>query len=354
MKKKKGIASWVAVSICSVFLLALLFLMSGIAVCAEKPAAPSKTYNWKMTAFFPKGNTTNRSVADFINNLEQRSNGAVKITFYESTLGAMTDHWDMAKGNVVQLAYLAEAAAPGRLPIITLQTLPFEFDSVAEGMNASNEMWKAGYLKEVTDSFHLVAFFPNLHIQTLFFRNKKVTKLEDMKGLKIRAASSLIGKTVTALGAAGVNMPGSELYMALQTGVIDGFVTGADFIPDQKLYEVAKYALQEPLFAGVFFLVMNKELWNSLPKDLQTLIDKTAAESSEKFTTKIFPPEQQQTWDTMVAKKMEVYRLSPDEKARWKQAVASIGDSYVQEQSAKGFPAKAALELMRKVAAGKK
>jgi TRAP-type transport system periplasmic protein len=352
MKKKRGIASWVAASVWTILFVAFLTFLGAATVSAGEPS--SKTYNWKMTSYFSPGTRTNNPPLDFIKTLEERSKGAVKISFYEGTLGAPPDHWEMCRGNAIQLAFIADVANPGRLPMVTLMDFPFEFDSVVETMTAANEMWKAGYFKEITDNFHLVGFMPNLHIQTLFFRNKKVTSMADMKGLKIRAAGSMIGKTVTALGGQGVSMPAMEIYMAMQTGVIDGFITGADYIGDQKLYEVTKYALREPMSAGIFIIVMNKETWNSLPKDIQTLIDKTAAEVGANWTKKN-QVAAENDWVNMGTKmKMEVYKLSPEERARWKKATAPLIEAYVQEQTAKGLPAKAALELMRKVAEGKK
>src|SRR4030043_1676612 len=84
------------------------FAFSSLSLVAEKALAQQKTYNWKMTAWFPAGHNENRHLIQFIEKMKQRTDGAVKITIYESTLGAPTDHWDMLKTNAVQLAFLAE------------------------------------------------------------------------------------------------------------------------------------------------------------------------------------------------------------------------------------------------------
>jgi TRAP-type C4-dicarboxylate transport system substrate-binding protein len=338
------------VSICMVLMFASIALIAEKAVCAEKAPilALSQTYNWKMTAWFPAGHNENRHLIQFIDKMKQSTDGKVKITIYESTLGAPTDHWDMLKGNVIQFAFLAEGYSIGRMPVGTLYNLPFEFTNYNDMFRIYNEWMKAGYLREMTDNFKILYFKPT-SFQQLFLRNKKVTTLEGLKGLKVRALSGLQGQTIAALGAAGVSMSGGETYMGLQTGVIDGTITGIDNVVDRKFYEVCKYALQMPIYSGIWVVSMNKETWNSLPKELQTLIDDVSEEvgAAEKKRTL---DADNAYWETTRKAGVEVYTISPEEQARWKKATASVDDKYLQEWAAKGHPVKEALEMMRKMA----
>lgn len=282
--------------ICLVFVSVFLPLLAEDVFSADAPK-----YNWKMTSFFPSGMAMNRPIVEFARTLEQRTNGAVKITLYEGTLGAPGDHWDMLKRNAIQIAYTGEANNPGRLPVLGLTNLPFEFPDLSLEGTVANEWLKAGYLKELTDNFKVVGFLP-LTLQNMFLSKKKVVTLSDLKGLKIRSASGTQGKVVSALGATGVSMPGGETYMALQTGVIDGTVTGVDYFVDNKFYEICKYALQNPIYGGVFILIMNKESWDSLPKDLQTIIDQVSRDVAAK-STKMLTDEAQQRWNILREKK---------------------------------------------------
>jgi TRAP-type C4-dicarboxylate transport system substrate-binding protein len=79
-------------------LIALLSIVAGGAEAAEKSppvVSLSKTYNWKMTAWFPAGHDDNKQLIQFIDTLNKRTNGGVKVTLYEATLGSPNDHWDM-------------------------------------------------------------------------------------------------------------------------------------------------------------------------------------------------------------------------------------------------------------------
>jgi TRAP-type C4-dicarboxylate transport system substrate-binding protein len=345
MKRKKVLS----LVICFSALVGFLFIATGNSYAASPATISlSKTFNWKMTAFFPAGHNENKQLVQFIDILNKRTNGAVKISLYESTLGSPNDHWDMLRNNAVQLAFLAEGYSVGRMPVGSLLNLPFEFTNMSDMYKTYAEWLKAGYLKEMTDNFKVVFYKPTM-FQHFFFRNKKVTKLEDFKGLKVRALSGLQGQAITALGATGVSMPGGELYMAMQTGVIDGTVTGVDNVIDRKFYEVAKYGLRTPVYSGIWIVAMNKEVWNSLPKELQVLMEEIGQEIQGAEQKRTLDAEKTY-WDTVRQKGMEVYDLPPDEIVRWKKATAAVDDKYVADWSAKGYPVKEALAVMRKIA----
>ena len=113
---------------------------------------------------------------------------------------------------------------------------------------------------------------PSEHV----FSKEQPAKQDDFKGMKIRRGGAVQCQAMTVLGASGVSMPGGEVYMALQTGVIDGAITGIDVANDGKFYEVAKNVLRQNLIFGMFVFLMNKETWSNLPPELQKLIDQTA------------------------------------------------------------------------------
>jgi TRAP-type transport system periplasmic protein len=343
--RRKGSCRMFA-GICVMFLFVLFVFFAGTAGSAERTVTLSKSYVWKMTSSFPPGHMLNRSAVEFAKAVEQATNGGVKITVYEGTLGAPPDHWEMVKKNAIQIAFMGEAHNVGRLPVISMTNLPFELPNTDVAMKVANEWMKAGYLKELTDNFKVLYLVPT-NLQSPFFRNKKVTAMADLKGIKLRSVSGIQGQTVAALGGSGVSLTGAEVYMALQTGIIDGTVTGVDFFVDTKLYESAKFALQQPIYGGMFMLVMNSEVWNSLPKELQSLMEQISLDVSVKDVKKR-NEEEMAYWEAVKKNKVEVYTISPDEVARWKKATENVADKYVQEWAGKGYPAKQALELMRK------
>ncbi|MEJ2030314.1 MAG: TRAP transporter substrate-binding protein DctP, partial [Maritimibacter sp.] len=96
----------------------------------------------------------------------------------------------------------------------------------------------------------------------------------DLNGLKIRVSGSAAAAAVEALGATPVQMPAGEIYNSLQTGLIDGVITGSSAIGDFKLDEVANsYTLGAPLGHIAFYVAMNAAKYNSLPAEQREAID---------------------------------------------------------------------------------
>lgn len=308
-----------------------------------------KTYNWKMISPMTTGQVTNRGLVELIKVLDQRTKGKVKITFYEGTLGAPTDAWDMTKNNAVQFAFTSDMYNTGRMPILSMVGLPMELPDAKSGWLTANEWLNAGYLKELTDNFK-VLWFQSSSPLSMYFRKQKPIKQDDFKGMKIRCGSSVQCQAMGLLGASGVSMPGGEVYMALQTGVVDGTITGIDVAVDRKFYEVAKYVLKQNLIFGMFVLLINKETWSGLPPELQKLIDQTArdvnvAEMERRYT------EDKTLVSTYEKRGGEFYEVSKEEFARWRQLMSGNSEKYTQELAAKGYPAKEALSMMRKITA---
>lgn len=140
--------------------------------------------------------------------------------------------------------------------------------------------------------------------------------------------------------------------MALQTGVIDGAITGIDMVNDRKLYEVTKYAPRLPLYGACFVLLMNKEVWNDLSKDLQMLVEQVSKDAANVELKKRID-EENSLWERIRQFGVDTYNISSQEQVRWKKATTGIADKYVSDIVAKGFPAKEALDLMRKVVSKK-
>jgi TRAP-type C4-dicarboxylate transport system substrate-binding protein len=318
-------------------------------ILISPPAFSADTYKWKMTSFAGAGPPINALPKKFIEVINERTNGAVEITLFENTLGSAKDHWEMLEKGATQMAYLSEGHSLGRMPVACLLNLPFELSDLGLIYDLCVEWMEAGYLKEITDHFKVLFYRPTNSID-LFLRDKKVTKMEDFRGLKIRALQGMQGRTVTALGAASVSMHGSELYMNLSTGVIDGLLTGPDYVYAVKLHEIAKYGLRWSFYTGLWLACMNKKVWDDLPKNLQNTIETVSHELWKEERTKVVAGERA-AWDDLQNKtKMEIYTIDPEEQARWRKATSTIANEYLDEWSAKGYPVKEAYAMMKEKA----
>lgn len=306
----------------------------------------SKTYHWKMTSFFSAGRPQNDILKKFIGMVEERTNNTITIKLFESTLGQPTDHWDMIKNGVFDLGYIADGYTLGKMPVGCLFNLPFQVTDIGTLYEVYGEWLEAGYLKEITDYFEILFYRPTPFMH-LFLKDKKVLTLEDIQKMKIRAIQGMQGKTVSALGASPVSLPGPDTYMSMATGVIDGTITGPDYVMATKLYEVVKYGLKMPVYAGLWIGVVNNEVWRNLPEDLQNIIKKVSREIAQTDRQQA-EANDKAAWEDLANKtKVEIYTISPEEQARWKNKTKQIAVDYLEEYSNKGYPVKEAYKMLQ-------
>jgi len=104
---------------------------------------------------------------------------------------------------------------------------------------------------------------------------KEVTKLEDLKGMKIRAVG-IYADYVKALGAAPVSIPYGEIYMAIKMGTIDGYLASSGALVSNKLGEVVKNYILPTCNSIGFVVAVNQKSWDALPEDIKRILDTSA------------------------------------------------------------------------------
>jgi C4-dicarboxylate-binding protein DctP len=155
--------------------------------------------------------------------------------------------------------------------------------------------------------------------------NKKLLLPADFRGLKMRIQSSkVLEAQMRALGAIPQVMAFSEVYQALQTGVVDGLENVPSNIWTQKFYEVVKYIAVSHHAHLSYAVVANKKFWEALPADVRPGLEKAMAETSDYFAS-IARKENDDALEAIKKSgKVQVYPLTPEERKSWVQAVLPV------------------------------
>ena len=120
-------------------------------------------------------------------------------------------------------------------------------------------------------------------IRQPLLKTKPITKLEDIKGIKMRTAETpLYVDLWNCLGASTVTSAWSEAYTLLQQGVADAVEADVTGLINQNLQEQAKYFSKIGHLGAIYCVFMNNDKWNSMPKDLQDIVQQCADESQAK------------------------------------------------------------------------
>ena len=311
-------------------------------------AVPGSAETVKLTYsnFFPPTHIQSKLAEAWCQEVEERTDGRVKVEYYAGqTLTKAAQCYDGTVQGISDIGFSVLAYTRGRFPVMSAVDLPLGYTSGKVATEIINLVYAKFKPKELSDTqvMYLHAHGPGLP----FTKDTAVEKLEDMKGLKFRGHGTS-AQVVSALGGTPVPKPMPETYQMLQKGVVDGGVYPMEASKGWKLGEVAHYctAAFSAAYTTSFFVVMNKDKWNSLPVDIQSTIAEINAEWAVKHG---------EAWDTSDMEGMvfflnnggQVIGLDSKESARWEAAVAPIVDDYIKTLNDKGFNGKEIVDYIK-------
>jgi C4-dicarboxylate-binding protein DctP len=148
--------------------------------------------------------------------------------------------------------------------------------------------------------------------------NKPLIKPEDFKGLKMRIqGSKVLDATARELGALPQIMAFSELYQALQTGVVDGEDNVPSNILTQKFYEVQKYLTVSYHGRLTYAMITNTKFWDGLPADVRQGLAQAAKETTDYFNETAAKDNVEALEKIKASGKIQVHVLTPEERKLW-------------------------------------
>ncbi|HPU31020.1 MAG TPA: TRAP transporter substrate-binding protein [Syntrophorhabdaceae bacterium] len=306
--------------------------------------AQENVINMNYAHFMPTVTKQAQLAEQWCKEVEKRTNGRVKIKFYPgSTLINAPLMYDGVVKGIADIGWSFLAYTRGKFPLSEVVDLPLGYKSGYVATKLANEFYKQFKPKELDDVkvMYLHAHGPGI----LLTAKKPVHKLEDLKGMKIRA-TGLSAKIVETLGGAPVGMPISDAYDTLRTGVVEGISVTVEALQQWKLADYIKYVTENygSAYTTTGFCIMNKKKWNSLPSDIQKIIEDINKEWIEKTG---------QLWDQLDKedkvfaenKGIKFISLSKEEDEKWASKVRPILDAYVKSMETKNLPGDKALKF---------
>jgi C4-dicarboxylate-binding protein DctP len=270
----------------------------------------------------PKGNGSEF----FAKRAGELTKGRVKVEVYpNSQLYKDKEEMEALQlGSVQMLAPSLSKFAPLGVKEFEVFDFPYIFDSFDELHKVQQGPVGKGLLAKLeAKGITGLAYWDNGFKS--FSANRKLQKPEDMRGLKMRIQSSkVLEAQMRALGALPQVLAFSEVYQALQTGVVDGTENPHSNLYSQKMNEVQKnVTITDHGFVG-YAVIVNKKFWDGLPADIRDQLTQAMADAT-RFTNE----QAKKDNDDALAKiratgKTEILTLSKDEKLAWKRALAKV------------------------------
>ncbi len=246
------------------------------ALLAAGIAAPAMAEELKFAHFVPPQHTITAAVIDpLTTGVAESSGGDLTIRTYPGgELGAgPLEQYVRALQGVADITFGLQGYTSSQFPKSMIVELP---GAIPDGMTGYDMLWNA------YDGGAIASEFPGTkplaiwvaEPNVMIMKDHEVRTPGDLAGLKIRVAGATAAEVVTTLGASPVQMPITQVYNALQTGLIDGVFTGSSAILDFKLDEVANsYTTGASLGRVSFYVVMNGAKYDSLSAEQKAALD---------------------------------------------------------------------------------
>lgn len=327
--------------------------LTGVVLGFSAPTMAQDTINLRLSSFVPPMHFMNQRILEpWVKTVEERTNGRIKIKIYAGgALGKPQDQYDMAVRGVADITWGILAYTPGRFPLVTVMELPFMSPNAEIGSRMVQRLYDSGLLKEEFKDIKLLALAmpPTMDLHS----NKNLVKtLGELKGMKVRTPSAMIGKLIKKWGGVPVAMPAPEVYLSLERGVIDAIFFDPLTLMGMRCNEVTKYHTRVGISTTVVFFAMNKKAWNELPPDLQKVMDELSGEYWAADLNGVIADRAV----LGVLKKLKegghtIYPLPPEELKKWQKASASAYDEWLEAMKEKGLAGDKVLREARRLKA---
>ena len=311
-------------------------------VCAKESA---KTITLRAAQQAPEKSWPVQHVwGPWMKGIEEATGGRVQFEeYYSNSLCSTPEMWRAVQTGIADQAAVPLTAYPGLTPLSDVVTLPFmPFKSSAQ---ASGILWKLyeefPSIQKEYEPHHVTHFVVGVCDQIL--GNRLFKTIADFKGEKIRpTGGSLAPKQLELLGATPIAMPGSEVYLNLQKGVIDAVISQWDFTCGFRLYEGGHHFTYLPFNSFIIVSIMNKGKWNSMSPDLQQIIDSKAGLGASVWSG-------ENEFDTLYPLARELikkdgiemieYTVPEEEVEKWTQVAGKpLWDEWLKKMTDKGHP----------------
>lgn len=310
-----------------------------------------ETYTLKLADFFPATHEAGSQITQgWADKVEEATDGAVEVEVYpgESLLDD-DDIYEGVNNGVADVGHTAIGYNLGRFPLLgALSVGGISYKNSKVSSYVAQDIFDEYSPDEMEDT--KVMFLYGLGPGDIVTQNP-VKDLSDLKGMEIRVSGEQVD-TFDLLGATPVEMGMSDSYESLQKGVIQGIVTPVEALEGWKLAEQTESITEvDFVYNAVHYITMNRDVWESLPEDIQ--------EDIEEVNREIFEDVASTLWDDINESAMEytqeefgheTIELSDEEKEKWLERLEPLKEDYINKMDEEGLSGQEIMDQIEELA----
>jgi TRAP-type transport system periplasmic protein len=269
----------------------------------------------------------------FLDAFNARVNGQYEIKLYPGeTLAKVPEFLEATGKGTIDMFGMALGAYSGTEPLFV--EVPMIYNNAAANGAAVPDMM--ALYDTVLPKYNLKALAGFTTAGNSVAESKKAIRvMADWKGLLVGSISPGIAQIIKAMGASPVDANWTDTYSNLQKGVVDAHFCGLEFSVNEKIWDVAKYYTYFYATPSFNAFIINLDVFNKMPKDVQTALLEEAKKGADALNSE-FVNDETKYMDTLTSNGMEVIKITGDERAKWVAACQSIIDSTVAPLGANG------------------
>lgn len=332
----------------------MLVLAAAATACAPAPieAGEDGRYTIVLGDSYPVGHPISENGAEyFMRRAEHLSGGRVDFEYFPSEqMGAADALIDYTGAGVVDMASVAPAYVPAKLPMSGVADLPGMVSSSCEGALATEELMSEGGILFEEEFQHygvrplVVGLIPSYELMT---GSTEVTAPAQAEGMQLRSSGGTIDGVVTSLGASPVSMPAPEMYEAISRGTVDGTVLAPMSALPYRLDEAAGHStLGANLGSFTNTYSISEDVWDDLPADIRGALGQ-AGHDTTRHLCKALDKENTASQQDLAEGGMVFHRLTGPQRERWNEVTGPAQRQWAEHIESIGRPGTDALDAMR-------
>ena len=288
----------------------------------------------------PQATIPSKAIAPWAAKIEKESGGRIKVQQFPSMQlgGKPPELFDQAKDGVADIVWTVLGYTPGRFPKSEVFELPFSSGLAEPASRAFQEYVEKNAMDEFKD---VKVIAVHVHGPGLIHSKDPITKLEDMKGMKVRGGSRIVNIMLEQLGATPVGMPVPAISEALSKGVISATTIPWEVVPALKVQQIVHnhtgFAGDKGLYTQTFVVAMNKGAYDKLPADLKKVIDANSGIETAAMFGKAMDEGDKVGMSLAQKAGNKIYMLDAVETQTWRRTAASVRGIWYKEVGAKGI-----------------
>lgn len=288
--------------------------------------------------------------------VEKVTEGRVKVIYTTKPLGSLPRAYDIVRDGIGDISWGVQGYTPNRFISAEMIELPFLGPSATALSVAYWRIYKK-YFEKAGEYRDVKVLSVHTHGPgDIVTTNSPLTKMEDLKGQKIRILNKTTGQILSAYGGSPVREPMPKLGQLLAKGVVDGSFSTADGVHSFRLGRYIKNWMryENGIYNSSFFWVMNKRKWAAISKQDQAAIDKVSGEAFARNMGHVWDKSQAAGIKLMEGNGTKITKVEGAQLAAVKKKLAFLETQWYARAKSKGIDGEAALKELREIAANYK